>query len=386
MFSRIQVLLPLGMAAFLAGCGEEASQAAADQMPPPTVTVLEVTAEPVTLRREFPGRTNPFVVAEVRPQVTGIVEERLFTEGGLVEQGELLYRLDDATYEAQSNSAQAQLARAEASLELARVNANRTAELFRSNAVSQQEQDNANAALRQSEADVGVARAALQSADVLLGYTRIRAPVSGVIGRSAVTKGALVTANQATPLATVRQLDPIYVDLTQSSREMLQFRRALADGSLSETDSLPVTILLEDDTEYAHKGEVAFSEATVDPTTGSSLLRVLVPNPDHVLLPGMYVRAIVGMGIREEAILVPQQAVMRGPSGNSTVMLVREDNTVEQRAVMTGQSVGNRWVVQHGLLPGDRVVTDGLQKIRPGMQVQVGGLAGAEGGNTGAEQ
>ncbi|MFP4540267.1 MAG: efflux RND transporter periplasmic adaptor subunit [Opitutales bacterium] len=359
------------VALLLVGCGEEAGEAPA--APPPTVEVLTVEPEETTLRRELPGRVHPFVVAEVRPQVTGIVEERRFTEGGLVEAGDVLYELDDATYRAERDRAAANLQRAEASLELARTSADRTRGLAETDAVSQQELDNALAGLRQAEADVAVARAALQSAEVLLGYTDITSPVSGRIGRSGVTEGALVTANQATPLATVQQLDPIYVDLTRSSSEMLRLRRALAEGDLEPGDGLPVELLLEDGTVYEHAGEVAFSEAQVDPTTGSFLLRVVAPNPDHVLLPGMYVRAAVGLGVREDAILVPQQAVTRGPGGNSVVMVVRDNSTVESRAVMLGQTVDNRWLVEHGLLPGDRVVVEGLQRLRPEMRVNVGG-------------
>lgn len=356
-------------AVLLAGCEKEAAELPAP--PPPTVEVIEVRPEEATLTRELPGRTNPFVVAEVRPQVTGIVEERLFEEGSMVEAGDVLYRLDDATYRAEFNRAQAGLVAAQAALELARINAERTRGLLESNAISQQEYDNAMAALRQAEAEVGVAEAAAESARVLLGYTKIISPVSGRIGRSSVTRGALVTANQTQALATVQQLDPIYVDLTQSSREMLAFRRALAAGNISESEELPVTIVLEDGSNYDHPGKVAFAESRVDPSTGSYLLRVVVPNPDQLLLPGMYVRGVVGIGVREKAILVPQQAIQRGPGGNSTVLLVRADNTVESRSVVVGQSIGNRSVIEQGLLPGDRVIVQGVQKVQPGVRVQV---------------
>jgi len=373
--TRHSPLVSFALLGFLTACSEDTPPPAAP--PAPAVSVVTMAAEPVTLTRELPGRTHAFVIAEVRPQVTGIVQERLFTEGALVEAGEVLYQLDDALYQAEFNSARARLARAKASLELAQVSAERTAGLFESNAVSRQENDNAQAALRQAEADAAVAEAAVVNSSVLLGYSRITSPISGRIGKSSVTQGALVTANQPTPLATVQQLDPIYVDLTQSSSELLQLRRALASGNLQEAE-LPVTILLEDGTPYAHEGRVAFSDVTVDPGTGRFSLRVLVPNPDNLLLPGMYVRAIVGSGIREEGILVPQQAVARGPSGATTVMIVRDDETVEQRAVTVGQSVGNRWLVEHGLLPGDRVVTEGLQKIRPGMRVRIADTAANE--------
>jgi len=247
--TRHSPLVSFALLGFLTACSEDT--------PPPA-------APPA---RELPGRTHAFVIAEVRPQVTGIVQERLFTEGALVEAGEVLYQLDDALYQAEFNSARARLARAKASLELAQVSAERTAGLFESNAVSRQENDNAQAALRQAEADAAVAEAAVVNSSVLLGYSRITSPISGRIGKSSVTQGALVTANQPTPLATVQQLDPIYVDLTQSSSELLQLRRALASGNLQEAE-LPVTILLEDGTPYAHEGRVAFSDVTVDPGTG----------------------------------------------------------------------------------------------------------------------
>ncbi len=327
-------------------------------------------AEPVALTRELPGRTSPFLVAEVRPQVSGIVEELLFTEGGMVEAGQPLYQLEDTTYLADVASAEASLARAEAALKLARLNADRSAELAKADAISRQENENAIAALHLAEADVGVARAEVENKGVYLGYSRIVSPISGYIGRSSITKGALVTANQSAPLATVQQLDPIYVDVTQSSRELLQLRRELAAGTLHRADGTPVTILLEDGAKYQHEGRVAFSEVTVDPTTGSFLLRVVVPNPDNLLLPGMYLRAIIGTGTRDKAILAPQAGVARGPSGGTSAFVVDENGVVEQRAVQVSRTVGNKWLVDGGLQPGDRVVIGGLQKIQPGMTVE----------------
>lgn len=367
-------ILSLFIAAAVAGCDRES--APPPPPPPPAVTVVTVATEKVTLTRELPGRTVPRVVAEVRPQVTGIIEERLFTEGSLVEGGQPLYQIDDAVHRADYRRAKASLERARAAADLARINAKRTTDLYESNAISKQELDNATAALQQAEAELGVAEAALASAQTLLDYTQITSPISGRIGRSSVTQGALVTANQPTALSTVQQLDPIYVDVSQSSSELLRLRRAISKGDLQDAE-IPVTILLEDGSVYEHAGKVAFADITVDPTTGSFTLRVLVPNPDHLLLPGMYVRAVVGEGIREDGILVPQKAVLRDQSGNTRVMVVRENGTVESRAVVVGQSVGNQWLVKSGLLPGDRVVTEGLQKIRPEMPVRISNAAPA---------
>jgi membrane fusion protein (multidrug efflux system) len=332
--------------------------------------VVTLKSEAVTLTRELPGRTTPFLVAEVRPQVTGIVQQRLFTEGTLVKAGDALYQIDDATYRAEHNSAKAGLARAQATLELARLNATRSAELAKANAVSRQQYENAVAELRQAEAQVGVAEAAVAGSAIVLGYTRITAPISGRIGKSSVTQGALVTANQQTPLATVQQLDPIYVDLTQSSRELLELQKDLAAGTLQRTEETPVTTILEDGTPFKHTGKLAFSEVTVDPSTGSYALRVIVPNPDHVLLPGMYVRAIIATGVRQDALLVPQQGIARNPKGDTTAMVVGPDGKVELRPVEVSRTIGDKWLVESGLAAGDRVVIEGLQKIRPGAAVR----------------
>ena len=361
------VFLPLALSIALAACsGTEA--------PPPQaatpVTVVTLKSETVTLTRELPGRTSAFLIAEVRPQVSGIVGRRLFTEGGLVKAGQPLYQLDDATYRASAARARAQLARAEATLTAARLSARRSAELVKVDAISRQDNDNTQAAQKQAEAEVGAARAALDAANVTLGYARITAPISGQIGKSSVTQGALVTANQAVPLATVQQLDPINVDLTQSSSELLELRKGLATGTLGKADEMPVTILLEDGTAYSHQGKLAFSEVTVDPSTGSFALRVEVENPDHVLLPGMYVRAVLGSGVRQNAVLVPQQGIARDPKGNTTAMVVGKDGKAELRPVRVSQTIGNKWLVESGLKAGDKVIVEGLQKIQPGAAVQ----------------
>ena len=363
----LPVLAALTLA--LAACGGGGEDAAP---PRPAVTVAILEAAPVTLSRELPGRTSPWLVAEVRPQVNGLVKERLFTEGEIVKAGQPLYQIDDASYRAAANSARAQLKRAEATLVAARLTARRTAELVEVSAVSKQDHDNATAALGQAEADVGAARAALDAANVTLGYARITSPISGRIGRSSVTQGALVTANQPQALATVQQLDPIYVDLTQSSAELLELRRSLAEGRLERGDEgTPVTILMEDGSPFAHPGVLKFSEVAVDPGTGSYALRVEVPNPDQVLMPGMYVRAQLESGVRRNAVLVPQQGVARDPKGNTTAMVVNAEGVVEQRPVVVSQTVGDKWLVESGLAAGDRVVVEGLQKIAPGAPVEV---------------
>lgn len=375
------VLLPLALAVALAACGGAAPP---PQQPVGAVTVVTLKSEAVTLTRELPGRTTAFLVAEVRPQVNGIVKRRLFTEGGLVRAGQPLYQLDDATYRADNNSTKANLARAQATLVSARLNARRTSELARIDAVSKQDDENATAALRQAEAEIKAAQAAVDGSSVVLNYARITSPISGRIGKSSVTQGALVTANQTAALATVQQLDPIYVDLTQSSSELLELRKGLAAGTLDSTEQMPVTILLEDGTPYSHEGKLAFSEVTVDPSTGSFALRVVVDNPDHVLLPGMYVRAVVGNGERRNAILAPQQGITRDPKGNATAMVVGKNGKVEVRQVKVNRTVGDKWLVDSGLAAGDKVIVEGLQKIQPGAPVQATEAAPAAAAKVGA--
>jgi membrane fusion protein (multidrug efflux system) len=337
---------------------------------PVAVTVVTLVPQTVTLTRELPGRVVPSLVAEVRPQVNGIVARRLFTEGSLVKAGQPLYQIEDATYRADSETAAAGLARAEASLLTAQLNTPRTVELLRIGAISKQDAERAAAVLRQAEADVQAARAAVARAAVVLGYARITAPISGRIGKSSVTQGALVTANQDAALATVQQLDPVYVDVTQSAVELLELRRALAAGRLQGARNLPVRILLEDGSPYELEGQLAFSDVTVDPSTGSFSLRVIVPNPAHMLLPGMYVRAVVGDGEREDALLAPQQGVTRDPKGHTTAMVVGKEGKAEMRPITVSRTVGDQWLVEDGLVAGDRVIVEGLQKIRPDAPVQ----------------
>jgi len=361
----------LGLLATLltvAGCGgQDATPQGPGAVP---VTVVTLRAGPVTLARTLPGRASPYLVAEVRPQVTGIVEKRLFDEGSRVTAGQPLYQIDDASYRAAHASARAAVARAEAALEAARLRARRADQLVTEKLISQQDHDTAAATLLQAEADLAAAQAALQGATVTLERTRITAPIGGRIGKSAVTQGALVTANQDESLATIQQLDPIYVDVTQSSAELLELRRAIATGQMESGRDLPVAIYLEDGVRHAHDGRLEFADVTVQPTTGSYLLRVVVPNPDHVLLPGMYVNAEVGSGVRPDALLVPQQGISRGPKGETWAMVVDAEGKAERRPVRIGRSMGDKWLVEEGLAAGDRVIVEGLQKIRPGVPVQ----------------
>ncbi len=348
----------------ITACSEEEVAPAAP--PPPEVTVVTLKPEAVMLQRELPGRVNAFLIAEVRPQVNGIVKQQFFTEGSQVKAGQPLYQLDDATYQAEVERARANLIRAQATVKSAELSAKRAAELVAIDAVSRQENETAAATLAQAQADVAASKAALQSARVTFNHARITSPISGYIGKSTVTRGALVTANQTAPLATVQQLDKVYVDLTQSSSELLELRQQLAAGTLTREGDVPVRIVLEDGSTYTHEGKMAFTDISVDPATGSYMLRVTVPNPDRILLPGVYVRAVVGSGTRQNALLVPQQGITRDPKGNASAMVVNQQGQVEQRAVKVSRTIGSKWLVDAGLVAGDRVIVEGLQKIQPG--------------------
>jgi membrane fusion protein (multidrug efflux system) len=338
----------------------------------PEVTVLTVKPQSVVIKTVLPGRTAPTVIAEVRPQVTGIVQSRTYNEGAEVKAGTTLYRLDPATYQTAYDSARAAVAKAEASVETARRNLARAKELFDIKFVSQQAYDDAATTLRQSEADLAGARAAAVAARINLAYTNVVAPISGRIGKSTVTAGALVTANQSTPLATIQQMNPMYVDITQSSNEALRLRRAMASGELKRArdDAARVTLQLEDGTSYPHEGTLQFSDVTVDASTGAITLRALFPNPESILLPNMYVRAVLEEGVRDNAILVPQQAVTRDTKGQAIAMVVGANNTVEARTLKTARTLGPQWLIDAGLQPGDRVIVEGLQRASPGATVQ----------------
>jgi membrane fusion protein (multidrug efflux system) len=359
------VLLPLALLA----CGKK--DQAPPQMPPAQVTVVTLKTEPVTLTRELPGRTSPTLVAEVRPQVDGIVKRRLFTEGAPVKEGQPLYELDDAIYRAEYQNARAALAKGEAQVGAARLAAKRATDLRAIDAVSEQEKESAVAALHSAEADVAAAQAMVERQRVNLRYAHIVSPITGRVGMSAVTPGALVTANQEAPMATVQRLDPIYVDVTQSSSELLRLRREVAEGGVTaEGSGTPVTILLEDKSRYPHDGRLQFADVTVQEGTGSYALRILVPNPENVLKPGMYVTAVVAEAQASQAVLAPQQGITRDPKGNASALVVGPDGKVALRQVKVSRTIGDKWLVEEGLAAGDRVIVEGLQKVQPGAPAQ----------------
>ena len=366
-------------ACVLAACGQQKGPGAAGKPGAPgagaqqmTVSVVTVKLQDVPLVTELQGRTKPHLVAEVRPQVTGIVQKRLFEEGAQVKAGQVLYQIDPSSYQATYDSAQAKLAKAKAQLTSAKSTAKRYENLGEIAAVSQQQREDAQSALLLAQAEQKAAEAAVRSARIDLDYTRVKSPISGRAGRSSVTQGALVTGNQAGVLVTVQQLDPIYVDVTQSSAQMLRLRQDFVSGKLGKVEetAVPVTILLEDGSEYAEQGRLEFAEVSVDENTGSVTMRVVVPNPQYELLPGMFVRARLEQGVRHNAALVPHLGVMRNQQGQAMVTLVNAQNKVEQRVVETEQSIGDYWVVTSGLNEGDRVIVEGLQWVRPGADVQ----------------
>lgn len=362
----------------LSGCDRKTAAPAAPPTPP-EVGILVMQPQPVELTTELTGRTAPRLIAEVRPQVGGIILKRLFNEGSDVQAGEVLYQIDPATYQAAYASAQAALAKADSNLIPARLKEERFSELVKINAVSQQDYDDVNAAFKQAAAEVEVARAALDAVRINLDYTQIKAPISGRIGRSSVTTGALVTAGQEAPLATIQQLDSMYVDVTQSTSELLSMRQNLASGLMKSAGEAQtrVNLLLEDGSAYPLPGVLKFSEVTVDQSTGSVTLRAIFPNPDQLLLPGMFVRAIVTEGKNEQALLVPQRGASRNPAGQALVMLVGAEDKVEPRVIKVVRAVGNNWLVSEGLQAGDRVILEGLQRARPGTTVTVVPFSGA---------
>lgn len=355
----------------MTGCGKKTT-AAPPPAGPPEVGVMVVQPQRVTLTTELPGRTTPHLIAEVRPQVTGIIQKRLFTEGSDVKAGQVLYQIDPATYQAAFASARAAQARAEATLNTVRLKAERYRELVKIKAVSQQDDDDAQAALKQAEADVAATKAAVETARINLSYTRVTAPISGRIGRSAVTDGALVTASQPAALSTIQQLSSMYVDVTQSSAELLKLKQNLASGLLKSNGASKarVKLLLEDGSAYPLPGALKFSEVTVDPSTGSITLRAVFPNPKQTLLPGMFVRAVLEEGESPQAILVPQRGVTRNPKGEAMVMIVGAEEKVEPRVIKVARTVDENWLVTEGLKAGDRVILEGIQKARPGTVVK----------------
>ncbi len=366
----------------LGGCESGHGQQAA---PPPVPEVATVTIQPqqVELTTELPGRTSPYLVAEIRPQVNGIIKKRLFKEGSDVKAGQLLYQIDPAPFQVAHDSAKASLGKAQANLPSIRLKTERYKELLVDKAVSRQDYDDAAAAMEQARAEIEYWKAAVEGARINLGYTRVTAPISGRIGRSSVTDGALVTAYQPTSLATIQQLDPIYVDVTQSSAELLSLKRHLEAGRLSADgkNGRKVRILLEDGTPYPLEGILQFRDITVDPATGSFTLRVVVPNPKHLLLPGMFVRAVVQEGIAAQAILVPQQGVSRNPKGEPIALVVDEAGTVQQRMLTLNRAIGDQWLVSSGLSAGDRLIVEGMLNIRPGAAVKAVSWDGPKAGS-----
>ena len=364
----------LGTALSLTSCAGEKKASAAPAAPAATlpVQVHVVQAGSVTLTRELPGRTSASRIAQVRARISGIVQKRLFTEGSSVTAGQVLFEIDPAPYQAALDSARANLARAEAGLSSAELQAQRLTRLIATKAVSQQTYDDGIALHLSRKAEVAAAAASVHAAEINLGYTQVTSPISGRIGRAEVTEGAYVQQATATLLAVVQQLDPLYVDLSQSAEDVLSLQAALASGELQPANQggLSFKILLGDGRTHATAGTLQFSDVSVDPTTGMVGLRGLVANPDATLLPGMYVRAVLDEGIAPAAILVPQSLVSRNPQGQATTYVVNAENTVELRILTAPRTVGNQWLITSGLTPGDRIISDQLQKIRPGMPVR----------------
>ncbi len=352
------VALTLVGALLLSACDKKTDSAAAQEQPAPKVGIVTLSSESHTITSELPGRTAAYRVAEVRPQVNGIIQKRLFKEGSDVKANEQLYQIDPAIYEANLKSAQANLLAVRSLAERYKV-------LVEERAVSRQQYDDANANRLEAEA-------ALERAKIEQRYTRVLAPISGRIGRSSVSEGALVSNGQAQELAVIQQIDPIYVDVTQSANELLRLRRELAGGSLEKAGetAAQVTLKLQDNTDYPHKGTLEFSEVSVDASTGSVTLRAVFPNPDALLLPGMFVQARLVDGVQKKVILAPQQGITRNPKGEAIAMVVTADNTVEARQLTAQRTVGDRWLVTEGLKDGDRLITEGLQFIRPGDTVE----------------
>ena len=371
MDTRTSLLFPLLIAAvLLSACRQDNPKTITPG--PVEVGVLTIKQQSVNLAVELPGRTAAYRIAEVRPQVGGIVKKRLFTEGSEVKAGQLLYQIDPDTYQARFDSAKAALAKADALEHSARLKAERYRTLVQTKAVSDQDQVEMEANWKQAVADVAAAKAALDSAQINLDYTRLTAPISGRIGRSTVTEGALVTAEQPAALATIQQLDPLYVDLNQSSSELLNLKKELSSGRTQDLtkSQLPVRVLFEDGLEYSQPGVLEFSDVTVNQTTGTVILRAIVANPDQRLLPGMFVRARIDKGQRPNAILIPAVSVSRNNKGQSIVMLANKESMVEARIIQTGQNIGDQVLVAEGLSEGEQLIVAGLQKIKPGIPVK----------------
>lgn len=366
--SPLAAVLMLSGSFLLTGCDNNKSEQAAQQ--PPAVGVVTLKTEPLKISTELPGRTSAYRVAEVRPQVSGIILKRNFIEGSDIKAGQSLYQIDPATYQAAYDSAKGDLTQAQANARIAELTVKRYKPLLGTKYISQQDYDTAVATAAQNDAAVQVAKANVETARINLAYTKVTSPISGRIGKSSVTEGALVQNAQTTALATVQQLDPMYVDVTQSSEDFMRLRSELESGQLKQNGGKAnVTLLMQNGSSYPQPGTLEFSDVTVDETTGSITLRAIVPNPNHALLPGMFVRARLDEGTNPNALLVPQQAVTRTPTGQATVMVVGADNKVEARQVTTSQAIGDKWLVTDGVKAGERVISTGLQRAKPGAQV-----------------
>ncbi len=363
----ISSLLAAGI--LLNGCSDKGK---GGPPPPPEVSVVTIQTKPVPITTELPGRTSAHLIAEVRPQVDGIIQKRFFTEGANVRAGQVLFQIDASLYQAAFDNAKASLARSEANLSTIQLKAARLKELLAEKAVSQQDYDDAAAALKQTLADIQFGKASVEAARINLQHTTITAPISGRIGRSNFTEGALVTTHQPQPLATIQQLDPMYIDVTQSTAEILRLRRQLQEGRLeiSKKNLDGVRLILEDNLEYPWTGTLQFQDITVDPTTGSVILRMVFPNPKGILLPGMFIRTVIQEGINKQAILVPQQGVFRDPKGNPFTLVVARNGKTEQKPLTLDRAIGDAWLVSSGLAPGDRVIVEGTLKVKPGMIVK----------------
>lgn len=359
-------------AVVLSGCGDKSAQTAQTAQTPLTqVEVTEMKLDSAVIRAELSGRTTAYQVAEVRPQVSGIIEKRQFEEGAEVEAGQSLYQIDPSLYQAQVNSAEAALKQAQANLVVARADAKRSAALVKTNAVSQSSDDQAQAQLKVAEANVASAKASLDTARINLRYTQVKSPITGQVSLSEVTPGALVTANQASRLTVVQQLDPIYVDVTQSYDTMDKIRSSFADGKLSAGGAeAEVELVLDNGAAYAHKGKLTFKDALVNEETGTVRIRAVFPNPERRLMPGQYVRAVINEGVRKDVIKLDQRATLRRTNGNPYVYVLTADNKVETRDIVTSGTEGAYWLVESGLKVGERVVVEGVLKIRPGQTVQ----------------
>jgi membrane fusion protein (multidrug efflux system) len=381
-FKYAVVLLGLFSLLWLAGCKEQ--KKAAGPRPTPQVSVVEVKPQKVVLTTELPGRTSPFRIAEIRPQVSGLILKRLFQEGSDIKAGQVLYQIDPATFQAALDTAEAALAKAKANLPAIQMRAERYRVLYKKGSLAKQDYDDAESALRQAQAEIKSWQAQVKTARINLGYCRVTAPISGRIGRSNVTEGAIVTAYQPVALATIQQINPIYVDLPQSTTDLLRLKRHLAKGEIEnrKDNHNKVKLVLEDGSSYPEEGSLQFRDVTVDPTTGSVILRVVFPNPQGTLLPGMFVQAIIKEGVMDKGMLVPQQGVSRNFKGQPVALTVDAAGKVQQRILTLDRAQGNKWLVLSGLAAGDRVIVEGMQRVRPGMTVKTVAFAPKDAGKS----